>query len=929
MERVLGLDVGITSIGFCVVNKTTDIIETMGVHIFDAAEHPKDGASLALPRREARGLRRVIRRRNMRKEALLKLLESYSIADTDKIKDHHTLTPWELRKDGLHRKLSDIELARVLYHIAKHRGFKSNRKEIAKSKDEEEGGKLKKGIGELQERFKNSRMETIGAYLSSQKEKKRNTEGNYSHTVTREMIEEEITKLFSRQRQFSNTKASEVLESKVKEVVLFQRPLKSVNHMRGYCIHLSDKIRAPKYSFSSEKFCFLSKLNNLKLLSYDGEIVPVTQQMREQVFNEVLARASVSYTQLRKLWQLDESIRFNLVRYVSKQKIKTKDPSEPVEMALSSYEKERFFEFSGFHTIRKAVESVNKELWTVWKSDTDLLDYIADVVSFEFDEEKILERLKENPKLSSISSDVLEKIVDINDFSKTINLSIEAVQVLLPDLYQGKRYDESVKLAEERSDFLKKACKNYNKLPPFEKTNNPVVDRAVAQTRKVINAVIERFGKPRYINIELAREMGKSRENRNKIAKRQEENRQNNDAIKKEIFNEFEHTARRDDVIKYKLWQEQGGFCAYSGKPIKLDTIFNGTDTEVDHILPYGRSYDDSYMNKVLAFTKSNREKGDRTPYEAWGETDKWIKLENFAKRFPKEKSRRFLDQNFAKKQEDFKSRHLNDTGYIARLVKIHIENSLDVKVASVSGGITSYLRHNWGLGSKDREGNRHHAVDAIIIACADASIVQKATEFNKRAEWEKLRGIDPKAKKPHTPSPWKGFRDDVLMKKEEIFVSRMPNRKIRGEAHAQTIKSFRPHNQEGKQIIKRVKLASIKLETLENLVDKERNQKLYQLLKQRLDSHDNNPKKAFSQPIYMPRNNGTEGPIVKGIRIYDNSKSGVIIRKGHADNGDMVRVDVFSKYNKKNVLEYYLCPIYVMDVMNGILPSKIFTGKF
>ncbi len=928
MELTLGLDVGITSVGFCLIDKTKNNIKLMGSHIFDAAEHPKDGSSLALPRREARGLRRIISRRNLRKNSLLKLLQSHSIADTDKIKEHYKLSPWELRKDGLYRKLNDLEFCKAMYHIAKHRGFKSNRKEIAKSKDKNEDGKINKGITELQEKFKNSQAKTIGAYLSLQTAKKRNKDGDYSHTVTRDMIEDELTKLFNRQRQFNNTKASELLELKVKEIILFQRPLKSVNHMRGYCAHFPDKIRAPKYSFSAEKFLFFSKLNNLKILSDCGEIVEITQQMREQVFNEALAKASISYGQLRKLWKLDESLRFNLLKYTTNKKEKTKSEN-PVEMTLADYEKEKFFEFIGFHTLRKAIESVNKELWTEWKEDTILLDHIANVVSFEFDEEKIKSQLRENSKLSSISEDVLEKIVDINSFSKTINLSIEAVQALLPDLYQGKRYDEAVRLAEERGEFPKKSCKNHEKLPSFEKTNNPVVDRAAAQVRKIINAIIDCYGKPQHIHIELAREMGKSREKRNKEAKRQEERYQLNQVVRKEICDDFAHEAKKDDVIKYKLWKEQSGHCAYSGEYIHESKLFDGSSTEVDHILPFSRSYDNSYMNKVLVFTKNNREKGNLTPYEKWGQTNQWSRLENFAEKLPKEKSRRFLDQNYEKKEQDFKNRHLNDTGYMARLIKNHIENNLDVAVFSISGGITNYLRNSWGLGAKDRDGNKHHAVDAVIIACADVSMVQKATDFNKRQEWEKLRSVDAEAKKPYTPSPWEGFRKDVLDEAEKIFVSRMPNRKIRGEAHAQTIKSFRPNNLEGKQIIKRVNLSSVKLETLENLVDKERNQKLYNLLKERLESHNNEPKKAFVEPIYMPRNNGTEGPIIKGIRIYDNSKSGLIIRNGHVDNGDMVRVDVFSKHNdKKNKLEYYLCPIYVMDVMKKILPNKVFANK-
>jgi CRISPR-associated endonuclease Csn1 len=932
MTKVLGLDVGMASVGFSLIFLEKNEIKTMGVHLFEAAENPKDGASLSGPRREARGKRRVIRRRAVRKKSLYKLFENQGFRDIEQIFDSSPDSPWELRRVGLEKLLTDFQFSRALYHICKHRGFKSNRKskeemgKEGKDKEGEEYTKMLKATTELETDFKKSGHKTIGSYLSVQN-KKRNYDGDYSHTVLRSQIREEIDVLFDQQRTFGNPKATNELQQQVKDIVLFQRPLKSVEHMRGYCTFFEKVKRAPKFSNSAENFVFFSKLNNLKLLTTQGLEKPITLEMREKLFEKALSSKEVKFTHIRKLWGLEDDVRFNFVKY--KPSKKKKDSDEPVTQALSDLEKGNFFEFKGYYTLAKTISAIDKKLWADWKDNSSLLDYISEVVSFEFDEEIVKKRLRKHEILKTASEEIIEALAGINTFSKTVNLSLKAINRLLPYLKNGKRYDEAVKLAQEEGKLPTPKKKKLNLLPPLEKTNNPVVDRAVSQARKVVNAVIRRFGLPEAIHIELARELGKSKKLRNEIEKIQKDNKQRNDGIKEEIRRGFNHEASKDDVVKYKLWQDQKGCCAYSGEYIDPSRLFS-SDSEVDHILPYSRSYDDSYMNKVLAFTKYNREKGNKYPYEKWGATDNWLHLEAIAQNFPFQKRCNFLLKNFEDVENEWKARHLNDTRYMATHLKDHIRDNLgQVKVFTISGGVTNHLRHSWGLGQKDREtDNKHHAVDAAIIACATPACVQAVTNFNKRYEFERWKKQGEEGEKPRAPQPWEGFREKVAEHLKEVFVSRMPNRKVIGQAHMETIKSIRVGPNEENLLVKRIKLESVKKDQLEKMVDKQRNIKLYEVLKQRLESFNNDPKKAFAKPVYMPRNNGTEGPVVNGIRIYDDSKSGINIRQGHADNGDMVRVDVFSKADKKGKCQFYLSPIYVMDVLKGELPNKVFISK-
>ncbi len=251
----------------------------------------------------------------------------------------------------------------------------------------------------------------------------------------------------------------------------------------------------------------------------------------------------------------------------------------------------------------------------------------------------------------------------------------------------------------------------------------------------------------------------------------------------------------------------------------------------------------------------------------------------------------------------------------MAKLLKNHLEDSLDLgkgnRVQTRNGALTANLRGAWGFPDKNRANDRHHALDAIVLACSTQSMVQQFANWNKY----EARKKNPSQRLYH-PKPWENFRNDTLSSVSDIFVSRMPVRKITGAAHEDTIRSIR--KSDGK-IIQRIKLKSLKLTTLENLVDKNRNIKLYNILKERLEQHGDKPEKAFADPVYMPVNDPSKtAPRINSVRIVTKEKSGVPINGGWASNGDMVRVDVFQKNGK-----YFLVPIYVYHFVGHKLPNK------
>jgi CRISPR-associated endonuclease Csn1 len=460
-------------------------------------------------------------------------------------------------------------------------------------------------------------------------------------------------------------------------------------------------------------------------------------------------------------------------------------------------------------------------------------------------------------------------------------------------------------------------------MPEFgcDDIRNPVVTRALAQVRKVVNALVREHGMPDRIHIELAREFNRSFDDRQKIRRDQEENRSLNEAIDKEIESNFGHRAIDPQV--YKLWKEQNGRCLYSNQAISPNELMDRLALQIDHALPYSRSYDNGYFNKVLVKTTENQRKGNRTVWEyfrAEKSPDDWERLEAQIQHLPKPKRDRILNQSFGETEQDWKERHLNDTRWITRAVKNHIEKHLDLPVAEnqrgvvcLNGSVTHYLRGQWGLNKNRDENARHHGQDAIVIACCTTNMVQRVATYQRYQD--RLAG-----RRPNVPKPWEGFREEVIDKTSQIFVSRAPRRKVTGEINSPNPERTRLNpSTEKVEVIKRVALPSLNLKKLEQLVDKESaNQPLYTALKQRLEAFEGKGDKAFKEPFYFAETPHAEPRLVYKVSVWDGPSSGIPVRGGLVSNGDMIRVDVFQKLGK-----YYLVPVYARDFIIGTLPNR------
>ena len=280
LVRVLGIDLGIASCGWGVIEigERKGRIVAAGVRTFDAPLVDKTGQPKSASRRAARGQRRVIRRRRQRMNAIRALLhESGLLPERKSTALHDALrriaaaapqtTPWTLRSAAFERALSADELAVVLGHIARHRGFRSNSKREAGNADpNDETSKMKKAMEQTREGL--AKYNSFGDMLARDPkfaERKRNRDKDFSHTAKRSDLEDEVRRIFQAQRRFGNASASDDLERRFAPLAFDQRPLQDSEKLVGKCLFEPEHLRTARRAPSFEMFRFLQRLVNLRL----------------------------------------------------------------------------------------------------------------------------------------------------------------------------------------------------------------------------------------------------------------------------------------------------------------------------------------------------------------------------------------------------------------------------------------------------------------------------------------------------------------------------------------------------------------------------------------------------------------------------------------------------------------------------------------
>ena len=974
----LGLDIGIGSVGWAVLrnqpNGEPDRIQDLGVRIFDKAEQPKTGASLAAPRRDARSARRRLRRHRHRLERIRYLMEQRGIMPVADIQAMYAAggfqkSPYQLRAEALDRPLTKEEAVRVLIHLAQRRGYKSNSTAEA-AKDEKETGKVKTAIEENRRCMAEHSYRTVGEMMyrderfwqkhpdGTRYHQTRNKAEDYRFTVERAAIVDEVRQIFAAQRRLGTVWMDEDMETAYLSILESQRSFDEgpggdspfsggIGERVGACTFEPDEKRAAKATYTFEYFKLLQDLNRMRLTGMGMPPEPLDAAQREVLKSAALRSASLSYGQIRKKLNLDDDVFFHGLYYGEK----TKEEAE----------KRKWPQMQSYHKMRTALDKVGKG--AIGTLTEEQLNAVATILTECKSDAKRIAALRE----AGIPPQFDEALLPLS-FSKYGSLSVRAMQKLIPLLEEGLRYDEAcTRVYGDHRGLRPEQRTNRLSLNDMEEITNPVVRRAVSQTIKVINAVVRTYGPPDVVRIELAREMSRTFDERRKMEKRQDDNRAANERAKDQIAEYKGDHATGLDIVKFKLYREQDGVCLYSGQNLDIARLFEPGYADVDHIIPYSRCFDDSYQNKVLVLASENRQKGNRLPYEYFGQDEaRWhgyeVRVENLIHNY--RKRQKLLKRRLTEEESTgFIDRNLKDTQYITRavynLIRDHLafaeSNYRKKPVQAVNGAVTAILRGRWGVQKIREDGDLHHCLDAAVIAATTPGLVQRLTAYNKHREtWERSPAgyVDPatgemielpqEARRDPFPKPWERFRQELEARLDPIdprhqidllnletyesdeeikpvFVSRMPNHKVTGAAHAETIRSSK--GGDGFTVTK-TPLTNLKLNKfgeIEGYYNPASDTLLYDALLARLKDFGGDGAKAFVQPFYKPKKDGSPGPRVDKVKICEKATVGLPVRDGIAANGSMVRIDVFYVEDDG----YYFVPIYVADTKKESLPNK------
>jgi len=858
--KVLGIDMGTTSIGWALIEN--EVILASGVRVFpEGVNRPKGSyeESKNLTRRLARQIRRQYFRRRMRKSILIKILKQHEMyPHPDGLLAWNALNPYELRAKGTEEALTPLEFGRVMYHLAQRRGFKSS----LKGSDNEEGKiydgdlkLLKKGISATQNAVVSGGYPTLGSYLNSLDTTEERIRNRYT---LRSMYLHEFEVLWNVQATFNPQIYTQELKDKLgheKEGVLFfQRPLKSQKGLIGKCTFEPGKTKAPSSSPLYQEFRAWQFINNLQY----GDNQLLSPQQRELVFREMSTKMTLKISQIKKKLKLNEEFNYD------------DDTSAPCMTTICQIQ----------NLFGDKIRIDNP------KEVQDLWHLLYDAVDPEWLIQKIQIKYGLSPDEATTVGKGKKRIRLEEGYG---NLSLAAIRRILPFLRMGKKYHTSTLLAGVRKVLGETYWSTLNELdiqslidcvhaaidskgngtikdrlwaylnaefsidpkwsakdlyhhsdldhqqdlldllPEPKNLRNPIVQQSLFELRSLVNTILKKYGKPDRIALEMARELKSSKKAREEMLDKNRKREKQRMEIKQRLIEESIRPTGAN-ITKYLLWEECQKQCPYTGNTISRQDLFNDGIWQIEHIIPYSISFDDSFNNKTLCFADTNRDKGNRTPYQylsfspaSWEDVKSRAK-HLFCNKNSYPKFLKFINEH-TPKADDFQARQLNDTRYMAKEAKSYLAK-VCANVLVTPGGVTADLRHLWGLNAilappirthfdyegfcwlitdhhrnplrfepwdiakvskieerlskegvvwegeirdhtfysfKNRDDHRHHAVDAITIACTEQRYVKAISSYNS---------LDQKFSRPVFDQPWPAFFEDAKASIESILVS-------------------------------------------------------------------------------------------------------------------------------------------------------------
>lgn len=832
----LGIDLGTNSLGWAALE--LHVVEgeyvpfrliDCGVRIYSDGRNPKDKQSNAAQRRGPKGARKNRDRYKHRRARLMRQLVEAGLMPRDKAAQKALeggkgqpladSDPWILRARALVEEISPYQLGRAIFHLHQRRGFQSNRKT---DRVDSESGKvadatkrtLEKmhaaGARTLGELFGRPRWEALLENASLPRGQRRpqplarvrkSGEGakwQYEYYPTRALILDEFDQILAAQAVFHGNLLNDAARDVLRDTIEWQHPLKSPPV--GRCSLLPEEPRAPKALPTSQRARIFQEVNALKVGGPGEAKVSLTLEQRDKVAERLLNPTSktgeVSFKHIRNLLGLSDAHTFNT-------------------------ESEKRAKLKGDETAARLMQ--DDRYGPGWLA----LDLATrDEIVRNLDEEENVDRLLAWLRLQhGLDHDRAARVAGCRLPDGYGNLSTEALGLILPHLEAevvvysdavrcagmhhsqfgtGELFDEGLPyygIILERSVAFGSGKPGDGDEKRYGRVANPTVHVALNQVRAVVNDLIKRFGAPEQIVLELARDLPLSAKGKSEIEARQKRNQDENERRNAQLREVYEQAETYDNRMRLRLYEELealGKRCVFSGVQIGAHNLFS-PEIEIEHILPFSRTLDDSFSNKTLSTRQANRDKKNQSPFEVFHHSPAgydWDEISNRANELPHNKRWRFEPdamERYENEERDFLARQLTDTQYIARLAKAYVEAIYGGQghaggenyVWVITGRQTADLRWQWGLDSvlhghnleisqaqrKNRDDHRHHAIDAIVIACTDRAMLKAAADAAKKSETENnerlIAAMDP---------PWDGFRDEVAAKVRGIVVSHKPD---------------------------------------------------------------------------------------------------------------------------------------------------------
>lgn len=937
MSTTLGLDIGTNSIGWCLTEDNKSIID-LGVRIFPVGVNENElgkgkEVSRNVERRNARHARRLNFRYKLRRDKLKAILQDLKMLPDESLIQIPSKELYGLRKKALDEKIDLEEIGRIFLLLNQRRGFKSSRKS-GNDEDKETQG-IKKEMSELAQTVNESNCRTIGEYFYSLFEENESgvnpdepLERIRKRFVYRSMYVEEFDLIWDKQKSYYPDIFTEENKKRIKdECIYYQRKLKSVKHLVGKCPFEKGKKAAPRSSILFQEFRMWQIINSIRITNDDRTKEPLTLDEKNILADKLNNTKEMKHSSIKTLLNLSKNTSFN-------------DIPEPVK---------------GIATKAALIKALGEDYYN--SLNDDHIYKLWHTLMYAEDEDWLVEYAHSKLGLNEEQTENYLKISLEEGYGR---ISTKALKNIVPFLKEGYEYSEAC----ERAGY--KHSDQYNSDRPLQdkittdlnELKNPIVQKSINETIKLVNAIIKEYGRPDTIRVEMARELKKSKADREAIFKANNKKRELRDSYREflkrnfnmnpstadllkfelwlemefaqteleklngnfniEDFKKFAKNVNPTDKLKFELWLECGRISPYTGKVIPLYKLFSA-EYEIEHIAPYSKSMDNSFINKTISEREFNKEKGNRLPYEYFkNRPAELAAFKQRAKHFPKAKFDRLMMKEIP---DDFIASQMNNTSYVGREL-LKILRTAAPKVHVTNGQATGILRSKWGLNEilnpekneKLRDDHRHHIIDAAVVAYTTPGTLHNLSSRATFNYWGKLSIRDFKM-------PYDDFKKELEEKLSTVFTS-FNNKKrlistrknkyihkktktvqktycIRGALHKETFygKINNPHT-DSEVFVFRKDVENLTKGEIDRIIDP-RNKKI---ILEHIEKHGSLAK-ALKEPITVKTAGGKEIPFKK-VRIAARSEPVKVQTNAdespYAESGSNYRIIVYENNEGK-----------------------------